>query len=86
MCKQSANSGTKEGIRSQAWFFSIVEKTEVIASETVKKSEWMTLVIWDFLGVDFWTELINIINHMSSKVIIKVAEKHNNYNLITPLI
>ena len=51
MWKQSTNSGTKEGIRSQSWFFSIAEKMEVISSATVEKSEWMTLVIWDFLGV-----------------------------------
>ena len=63
MCKQSANLGTKEGIRSQAWLFSVVEKAEVIASATVKKSDWMTLVIWAFLGVAIWRELINLIIH-----------------------
>ena len=67
MCKQSANSGTKEGIRSQDWFFSITEKAEVIASATVKKSEWMTLVILNFLGVAICHELMNLINNIRSQ-------------------
>ena len=37
--------------RSQDWLFSVVEKAEVIDSATAEKSEWMTLVIWDLLGV-----------------------------------
>ena len=67
MCKHNANSETKEGIKSQAWFFSIAEKAEVIASATVKKSAWMTLVIWDFIGVAIWREFIYLINHISNQ-------------------
>ena len=67
MCKHNANSGTKEGIRCQSWFFSIAEKAAQIASATVKNSEWMTVVIWDFLGVAIWRELINMNNHISKQ-------------------
>jgi len=45
MCKHNANSETKEGIKCQALFFSIEEKTEHIALAQIKKSGWMPLII-----------------------------------------
>ena len=62
MCKQSANSGTKEGIRVQAWFFSIAEKAEDIALAQIKKSELMPLIIWFELELGFFLSNVNIFN------------------------
>ena len=86
MCKHKAKSVTKENIRSQDLFFPKVEKAEVIASATAKKSESMTLVIWDLLAVTIWHELINVINHIGNKSNNQNSWKNNNYNWITPLI
>ena len=54
----NANAGTKEGIRSPDWFFSIVEKAEVIAIERDKKSEWIRADLFLFNRKEFINYLI----------------------------